>query len=289
MACGLCLFIANYLPAGSLEPIVSSSYIQMITDGICQIKESPDDEPLTLGFHWQVETNIFKPFDIPLNTETIGGDEQLPHSASISSYTGMEYNQLSDREYELVFQGSAFGSLVHDRGYDFTSAAFSVSSFIFMGTDFTVMGLAGQNPGDPVTINVNFDLDGTFSPSLFENRDDSGNASNETTVIAGHISNPELDYFKAINFPDSPIDYQTETIDTFVGDTIGLHVRFLCAAEGDLLPNDVLSQMQATSDFNMPEPGLRLNITVIPEPAGSLLLAGGLCALTIRYRKPGKA
>lgn len=277
------LFAAiSFVSAAPLEPIHTS--IDMSIDGTADI--CCDSSPWqNANYNQSGHSTGFTSAGTHLSASvTAGSTPDCPHSGTIGSSAGVTFQQIAFNEYVLTLSSTAIGQLLKADAPGFCSGNSNGYSYVSVQSDFVILGQQGA----PSTILLQLEHFGTLSSV------NNGDAYNRASVnVHSSYPGPDFSYNSDLHTPYLPLEFEqvdfTGTrnitrngiISTHVGEMIQLFAEFDSNVfVFDQTCQGTLNYISAASNF---ESGIRLHMTVVPEPATVCLL--GLGALSLLRRK----
>jgi hypothetical protein len=287
--CLCALFVARgSLSAAPLEPINTS--IDVLIDG--RVNIAGDFPPQKASYNQ--EGHLFGGFtsgDTQLAASVMAGNvPECPHSGTVGSSAGVAFEQIAFNEYVLTLTSTAMGQLLKADAPGFGFGDLDGHSFLNVQSDFLILGLPYQQQGAASTILLELEHFGTLSSV------NNGRAHNQTRIdVHAPSPGPGFVYDSVLDTPMLPTTEfewsefigtrditRNWSILTFVGETVNLSAEFSSDVFANLFDEDAFNYISANSDF---ESGIRLHMTVMPEPATVALLGLGALSLLRRRKK----
>ena len=213
----------------------------------------------------------------------IGDVPGCPHYGHSGASASVQFEQIAINEYILTLSTTAIGELFRDDSVDLDEGGFEAHAHANVTSGFAIFGLPGQQHGDAATLYLELEHFGVLS------RANSAMAGNAATLV---VESPDggYDYSIALETPPFPANpaFQNEhfmgvrdvfdewVIETTVGSHVLVTAELSSGAWGDLFDDDYFDYIDANSDF---ESGLRLHMTVMPEPITVSFVLLGMLAI----------
>jgi hypothetical protein len=282
-SCLWVLFMAGgSLSAAPLLPM--NTFVDVSIDGRVVISGDFDPPPKRAEYSQTGHSGGFTSGNTQLAASVMAGSVPgCPHNGSIGSSAGVEFEQIAFNEYVLTLTSTAMGQLLKTGAPGFWSGDFDGHSSLSVRSDFLIQG----QPGAASTIMLTLEHFGTLSNV------NNGRASSQAHIdVFAPGPSPSFVYESFLETPMLPPGFEQSeftgtrniirnwSILTSVGEMISLKAEFGSEVFANLRSEDAFNYISAGSDF---ESGIRLHMTVLPEPATICLL--GLGALSMVRRK----
>ncbi len=278
-------FAAEAVQASPLVPQNTNIYVEI--DGQARIANEGQDDFDTC-YHLSGGAQSFSGSGVGVaSSVSTGAVPWFEHEAMAGSSGGVLFEQMAPNAYTLTLSSSAIGQLFRGGYPVFENSQATAQSRVTVSSDFLVGSLPGLVPGMPATVMLEIEHYGVMSWV------NSGWAQN--TVQASVLSSQGLfEYNSALVTPDLPwggFDQQEffgvrdiveqGVITSAVGEYITLDMEMTSDIFEFLEAGDPYHVAGAGSDFFS---GLKLHMTVLPEPASLSLLVLGFMAVVRRRR-----
>lgn len=210
----------------------------------------------------------------------------IPHAAGAASSAGATFQQIAPNEYVLELSTTANGTVDNREPATFGRGWADSDGHVSVISQFQVLGLPGQTPGAPSTILLTLEHNGALHLL------NSGNASSEAQVhvtgdtsfhYSDNLSTPGLQtgMFDEFEYWGRRNRTVFGTATTHVGAMFTVNASLTSRMVADLDVARPYDHVAADSLFGA---GLRLHMTVLPEPASALLLLAG-AGVVLRRRR----
>ena len=267
------------------------------TNITCQISGSADlngpGAPQPATYNFSGSATEFTEGGMMLRSHVCtGGTPEITHAAWAGSYADIAFEQIASNEYVLTLSTTAWGQVYRADSPAFVEGTFWSETGLELLSSFRILGLPGQQPGAPASILVGLEDSGSLSEANNSRSDPPAAAHTVNVEIGGSF--PGVQYARQIETPPPPplSDFQGHeftgvryvaqpySFAAKVGDTFQISIQMKSRVDGEMLSSDVSQMMTAESSFFE---GMRLHLTVLPEPTGFLVFAlGGLAVLRKR-------
>jgi hypothetical protein len=267
-----------FVSAAPLQPMNTS--IDILVNGTVNI--GGNFPPQNANYSQQGHSTGFTSAGTQLSASvTAGNVPGCPHSGTAGSSGGVTFEQVAFNEYVLTLSSTALGQLLKTEAPGFDFGNVNGYSSLHVQSDFLILGQEGATS----TILLELEHFGTLSSV------NNGNAHNSAHVDVHSGPGDNFVYHSDLSTPYLPLEFErneftgtrnitrTGSISTYVGETINLFAEFDSDVFAGLAGQDNFNYISAASNFDS---GIRLHMTVVPEPATICLLAFGGFALLRR-------
>lgn len=220
------------------------------------------------------------------NNSSIGHIPGWSSKANIGASAQVEFQQVSFNEYMLELSASALGNMVRGALPPFEDGQFDAMGDANVNSRFLIAGFPEQEEGAPATVKIEWAFTGMmhsvnnatahtdfdFMIGVAGNQYDDGNSLMTPQLPMGGFSDQE--FTGHINMGGEGI------LAAYVGDVIDLSAMLTTDVHGHL-NGEPWGRIAADSDLT---PGLRIHLTVMPEPAALSLLGIGSLLILRRRR-----
>jgi hypothetical protein len=284
----LCVLFATggSLSAALLVPM--NTFVDFSIEGMVGINGRFDPPPKYAMYGQRGHSDGLASGNMQLAASVMTGNiPGCPHNGTVGSSAGVEFEQIALNEYVLTLTSTAMGQLFEEDAPGFDFGNLDGHSSLSVRSDFLMLG----QPGATSTIMLELEHFGTLSSV------NNGRASSQTRIgVFAPGPGPDFVYDSFLETPMLPTEFEWSeftgtrniirnwSILTYVGEMISLNAEFSSEVFANLNHEDAFDFISASSNF---ESGIRLHMTVMPEPATIALLGfGGL--LIGRSRKFNK-
>jgi hypothetical protein len=276
---------ASLALAAPLEPL--NSHVDASVSGFARVISNPK-YPADSSYLASTQSDRFVNTDLRLAQGIeVGHTPTFDHSAKASSVAGAEFEQVAPNELVLTLSYKALGELVRGQTAGFQQSDFGAHSRLSFYGQFRISGDRFPPPYPPATIHYALEHYGT----MWNLNGAKGYSNAEVHITAP--GSPGLHYVNklttpALSSPDfqdmeltATRNYSTQgSLTSYTGALITISALIDNDVAGLLFANNASTKVAGANLFDS---GIRLHMTVMPEPATAVLLvSAGLLALRRR-------